>query len=148
MNNYPVWWDTTITIFNKYQDPQTQVVTWHKHIVEKCFWKYVGDKVTINNTTLETNNIICRIPKQNDFLERHEWIAQPNDEMTNYFTLGPGDILVKGEVDDTINEYAKGQRSTDLLKKYKALQGCMTVEETAINTGKGRCNEHYFVKGI
>ena len=57
----PIWWDTTLTIFNKYEDPLTQVVTWHKHILTKCFWKYVGDKVQINQVTLETNNIICRI---------------------------------------------------------------------------------------
>ena len=148
MNDYPVWWDTQLTIFNKYEDPQTQVVTWYKTVVSDCFWKYTGDKVSVNDVTIETNNIICRIPKQDNFLEYYQWVLQTNDAMANYFTLRPGDIIVKGEVADTINEYQSGKRSSDLLKKYKELQGCMTIEEVGINTGIGRCNEHYFVKGI
>lgn len=148
MNKYPEWWDTTLTIFNKYEDPQTQVITWYKNTVAGCFWKYVGEKVNINNVVIETNDIICRIPKNSRFLERHEWTALPNDAMANYFTLSPEDIIVKGTVSDTINEYSTGQRSTDLLKKYKKLQGCMTIEEVGINIGGGRVDEHYYVRGI
>ena len=148
MNNYPVWWDTTLTIFNKYEDPVTQVVTWFKHVVTECFWKPTGNKVVINNVTIETDDIICRIKKNDSFLEKYIWITKPNDEMANYFTLSPGDIIVKGEVDDDINEYVSGKRSSEILKKYRTLQGCMTIEEVGINIGEGRCNEHYFVKGI
>lgn len=145
---YPEWWETTITIFNKFKDPQTKVVRWYKTVVTGAFWKYVGDKIMIGQTVLETNNIICRIRKDNKFLEKYQWVQKPNDEMSNYFTLGKGDIIVKGEVDDEINEYQNGQRSTDLIAKYKELQGCMSIEEIAINVGAGRCNEHYYVKGI
>lgn len=145
---YPVWWDTTITVFNKYVDPQTKVVRWYRTVVAGAFWKYVGDKITIGQTVLETNNIICRIRKDSRFLEKYEWLQTPNDEMSNYFTLGNGDIIVKGIVEDDINEYQNGSRSTDLIAKYKKLQGCMSIEEVAINTGIGRCNEHYLAKGI
>lgn len=149
MNNiYPIWWDTTLTIYNKYIDTQTQLITWYKHVVKNCFWKYTGDKVTINDVVLETNNTICRIPKNDKYLEKFEWVAKPNDLMGEYFTLSQGDIIVKGEVDDVINEYQSGQRSSDLLSKYKNLQGCIKIEEVGNNTGVGRCNEHYFVKGI
>lgn len=145
---YPVWWETTITIYNRYEDPNTQVVRWFSHVVNNCFWKYVGDKISINNVTLETNNTICRIPKDPKFLEKYQWIKLPNDMMENYYTLGRGDIIVRGEVTDVIDEYTTGTRSTDLIAKYKELQGCIEVEEVAINTGRGRNNEHYFVKGI
>lgn len=148
MSNYPVWWETTVTIYNRYEDPLTQLVTWYKTTIPNCFWKYVGDKITIGKTVLETNNIICRIPKNDNFLEKYEWDALPNDMMANYFTLGQGDIIIRGEVDDIVNEYVPNKHSTDLLVKYKALQGCMEVQEIAINVGAGRCNEHYFVKGV
>lgn len=148
MSDYPIWWDTTITIYNKYIDPQTQVITWYRYVVEDCFWKYVGDKVKINQTVLETNNIICRIPEHEKFLEKYLWVQKPNDKIGNYFTLGTGDIIVKGEVVDTINEYTPGHRSTDLRTKYKSLQGCLEVQEVAINIGIGRNNPHYYVKGI
>jgi hypothetical protein len=148
MNNYPIWWDTTLTIFNRYEDTQTQLVKWYKTVISGCFWKYTGDKVTINETTLETNNTIARIRKDKRFLEKYEWIKVPNDLMGNYFTIGAGDILIKGEVDDDIDEYKAGKRSTDIVQKYKDMQGCMIVEEYANNTGAGRCNEHYYVKGV
>jgi len=147
-NIYAPWWDATITIYNRYEDPVTNIVMWFKHTVTNCFWKYTGDKVTVGETVLETNNIICRIPKNDIFLEKYLWLDLPNDEMANYFTLGQGDIIVKGEVTDNIDEYTAGYRSSDFIAKYKGLQGCMEVEEVAINTGFGRGSEHYYVKGV
>ena len=147
MNNYPTWWNTTITVYNKFTDPQTKVVRWYKTVVTGAFWKYIHEKVTIGQTTLETNSIICRIRKDERFLEKYEWLQKPNDEMQNFFTLGKGDIIIKGEVDDEINEYQQGKRSTDLIAKYKELQGCMSIEECANNTGGGRGQEHYVARG-
>ena len=146
--SYPQWWDTTLTIYNRYEDKMTQVVTWFRHTVNDCFWKYTGNTVTVGQTILATKDIICRVPEQEDFLERYQWEQLPNDEMQNYFTISPEDIIVKGEVDDEIDEYTKGHRSTDLLEKYKRLQGCMQVEQVAINVGGGRNEPHYYVKGI
>lgn len=148
MNNYPSWWDTTLTIYNRYEDKQTNLVTWYRHVVEGAFWKYTGNKVVVNNVVLETKDIICRIRKDDAFLENYLWLAKPNDEMSQFFTLKQGDIIIKGEVDDEINEYTSGTRSSDLKKKYKALQGCLEIQEWADNTGGGRGNEHYYVKGI
>ena len=148
MNNYPIWWDTTITIFNRFEDTQTHVIQWFKKTISGVFWKEVGNKVTVNDTVLETNNIICRIPKNDIFLEKYVWVQMPNDKMSDYFTLGKGDIIIKGTVTDTINEYQAGYRSNDIIAKYKELQGCMNIEKVAINVGAGRTEEHYLVQGI
>lgn len=144
---YPPWWETSLTIYNKYEDKQTQVVTWYRSVVKGCFWKYTGNKVLIGDTLLETTSTICRIPYSDNFMEKYLWEKLPNDTMKDYFTLGPADIIVKGEVSDVIDEYTKGSRSSDLLSKYKQLQGCIVIDEVAINTGTARCSEHYFVKG-
>ena len=146
-NIYPIWWDKTITVYNRYEDPNTQLIRWYRHIITDCFWKDVGEKVTIGDTVLDTSRIICRIPKNAIFLEKYQWITLPNDEKENYFTLGRGDILVPGEVNDVIDEYTSGLHSTDFLSKYKDLQGCMEIDEFGINTGAGRCAEHYYVRG-
>lgn len=147
-NHYSSWWNTTITIYNKYEDPLTQVVSWHRHVIPGCFWKYSGNKVTIDTVVLDTKDIICRIPVNDAFLEKHEWNMKPNDEMDNYFTLGEGDIIVKGEVEDVIDEYTSEHRSSDLKSKYKSLQGCMEIQEWSNNTGGGRGNEHYYARGL
>ena len=127
MNNYPTWWNTTITVYNKFVDPQTKVVRWDKTVITGAFWKYIHEKVMIGQTVLETNSIVCRIRKDDRFLEKYEWLQKPNDE---------------------INEYQQGKRSTDLIAKYKELQGCMSIDECANNTGGGRGQEHYVAKGI
>lgn len=147
MSDYPIWWDTTITIYNKYEDSQTHVVLWFRHVLRNCFWKYTGDKVSVGTVVLDTKSVVCRIPKDAQFLEKYEWQRLPNDQMADYFTIGLGDIIVKGEVTDEIDEYTAGNRSSDLLEKYKNLQGCMEIEDFSINTGLGRNNEHYLTRG-
>lgn len=148
MSNYPNWWDTSVTIFNKFQDPQTQIVRWYKSVLSNCFWKNVGNKVTVGQTVLETNNIICRIPKNELYRENYVWIQLPNDQKAEFFTLSPGDIIVKGVVQDDINEYVSGQRSSDFIERYKALQGCMEIEEVGDNSGIHLGIPHYHVRGI
>lgn len=144
---YPVWWDKTLTVYNKYTNPLTQVITWYRTVITNCFWKNTSDKVLVGTVTLETNNIIARLPIQNNFKPRFEWEKIPNDKMSDYFTLSSGDIIVLGEIDDEIDEYTQGKRLNDFLNKYKKL-GVMTVQEFADNTGVGRNNEHYYVKGV
>lgn len=148
MNNYPVWWDTSITVFNKHTDNTTQLVTWYRHTVTGAFWQYVRDKATLGDVVLETNKTICRIREDEDFMEKHLWIALSDEEKLKHFTLGQGDIIVKGEVEDTIDEYSKNQRSSDLIAKYKELQGCFEIEAVSINVGPGRGLPHYRVQGV
>ena len=147
MNSYPIWWDTTLTIYNKIVDTETDAITWQRSIVHNCFWKYAGNKVTIGKVILESNSTICRIPKDDRFLERQEWVTTPKDELAGHFTLGVGDIIVRDEVDDEINEYSKGKHSTDLIAKYEDLQGCTVIHKVANNSGIGRCDPHYYVVG-
>ena len=146
MSKYPEWWNTTITVFNKYEDPATRRITWYRTVLHNCFWKYTGNKIVVGETTLETNTILCRIPHSSAILEKYQW----NDmvDKSHYFTLSAGDIIIKGNVTDALDEYVSGQRSSDLLTKYRKLQGCMTVERYADNTGEGRGSEHYYVRGV
>lgn len=148
MNNYPVWWDATITIYNKYIDPQTQLAMWFRHTIGNCFWQRIRDKVKLGDTVLESNRTVCRIPENVSFMEKHLWAALPVDAKEGYFTLGQGDIIVNGAVDDAIDEYTAGHRSSDLISKYQDLQGCMEIEMAAINVGPGRGLPHYRAQGV
>lgn len=148
MSNYPVWWDSKITVYNKYEDPLTRVITWHRTQLDGAFWKYVKDKVSVGETVLEAEKTICRIRENDKFMEKHLWITLPNDQMSQFFTLGVGDIVVKGYVEDEVDEYTSGQRSSDLVAKYKALQGCMEIESVSNNTGVGRGLPHYLASGL
>ena len=146
MSRFP-WWDTTLTIYNKYEDPQTRVITWYSTVIENCFWKDVGNNVILNDVSLDTNTLLARIPKDARFIEKYQWVDLPADAKAAHFTLGVGDLIIKGEVSDAVNEYVSGHRSSDLIQKYKALQGCMIIDKYGNNTGPGRCQQHYLVTG-
>ena len=148
MTNNPQWWDSTVTIYNKYSDPITNITRWYRTVLSNCFWKRTTEKISLNNAVLESDNVICRIPETESFRQKYEWLQIPNDQMQNYFTLGIGDIIVNGEVTDEINEYTVGTRSNDVLKKYADL-GTMTIESVRINTKTGVLfNRHYLAKGV
>lgn len=143
--SYPVWWEDTITIYNKYTEPSTHEITWYRTVLTDCFWKYIHDKVLLGNTVIETAKTICRIPENDNYLDKYLW--NELDDKTTNFTLGQGDIIVHGEVDDEIDESTKGSRSSDLITQYKALQGCIEVETISDNTKSGTNNKHYLVSG-
>ena len=147
MNTYPPWWNTTITVYNKFTDPSTKKIIWYSQVINGCFWKNSDDKIKIGNTTLEYENTTCRIRIDPLFVPANAWHTLTSEERETYFTLGVGDIVVCAEVDDTIDEYTAGQRSSDLLTKYHALQGCLQIDKVVLNVGD-RGLEHYRVKGV
>ena len=147
MNNYPSWWDDTITLYNKYIEPGTKRVKWFRHVLTDCFYKHTVEKITVGKTTIDANVSVCRIRVSDDFIDKKSWMAMSDDEKALYFTLSGGDIIVADEIDFEIDEYTPGQRSSDLIKDNKEWPGCFTVEVVNINVGGGRGNEHYHVKG-
>lgn len=146
MNNYPEWWNTTITVYNKYEDQTSRQITWYRTVIQNCFWKYTGNKIVVGETAIDTNTTLCRVPLHPAFLEKYQWTDTPNK--SEHFTLSPGDIIICGEVNDVIDEYAAGKRSSDVLEKYRKLQGSMMIDKCASNTGPGRGLEHYYVRGV
>ena len=153
MNNYPAWWDKTLTIYNKRIDSATQQVSWYRTILTGCFWKYVNSRYFLGRSNsdgvvVETKDVICRIPKDERFVDKAEWKELSEQEIKEHFTLGNGDIIVLGEVEDAIDEYTKGSRSSDLVAKYKELNGCIEVDTYVINVGVGLGMEHYRVVGL
>lgn len=147
MTYVPPWWEKEITVYNRYEDKVSNVVTWYRRNIPNCFWAYEGNQLTVGNTVIETNTTICRIPQNKKYKERYQWESLSTDEKSKYFTLGTGDIIILGNVSDLVDEYASGHRSTDLINKYKDLQGCIRIQNVANNTGTARCIPHYLVRG-
>lgn len=145
--SYPAWWDTQVTIYNKYEDPQTQIIKWYKTVIDECFWKNNFQRLKLGDIEVNTDGVICRIKENSKFLEKQDWVKLPNDEMSNYFTLSQGDIIIRGNVSDNIDEYTSGIRSSDIIEKYK-WQGCIVIDMVVINTGVGRGLPHYHVEGV
>lgn len=141
------WWDDTITIYNKYTDNLTGKVLWFRTVLNNCFFKNDAEHLRLGDATLSGTSVICRIPKSDKYLPRLEWVKLPNDEMGNYFTLGRGDMIFEGEIEDDIDEYTQGKRLNDFLAKYQDLVNYIEIINFTDNTGGGRNNEHYRVRG-
>ena len=144
--NYPEWWDKTVTVYNKYEDETTHQITWYRHVVDGCFWQDVGNKLKMGETILEGNQLICRIRENASYLNKYAWTNSESKD--DFFTLGLQDILILGSVDDEIDEYTSGKRATDVIAKYKQITGVLEIESVSDDTGPGRCNPHYRVRGI
>lgn len=148
MSKYPTWWDTTITVYSKCTDATTSIVSWSKFIIPNCFWKRVGSKTAVNGIQIDTESITCRIPKSSNFIEPFKWVDMPTARLRGKFTLQQGDIIIQGKCNFEIDEYKAGQRSTDLIAKYRKVHGCMEIKDVAINTMTGMLNPHYHVRGL
>ncbi len=147
MNHYAKWWDTTITLFNKYVG-EDKKVKWYSTVIKDCFYKHSLNKITVGNTTIASNVSVCRIRVNDSFLTKDAWMKLQDSERSNHFTLCTGDIIVAGETDFELDEYVNGKRSSDLIKQYNNWPGCFTIESVDINVGGGRGNEHYHVRGM
>ena len=147
MSKFPAWWADTVTIYNRYEDPQTDLITWTRTVLTDCFFKNANNKVTVGQTVIETNDIIVRIPQKTNYRAYATWLMLGNDVRPNYFTIHQGDIIVKGNVTDTIDEYNSATNSNALLTKYKKLGTCLVVNNFNDNATAGRGLKHYRIMG-
>ena len=137
-----IYWDKTITVYNRFEDVITGYVSWYKHVLTNCFVKHTNNVITIGSEKLQTDDNIVRIPYNPTYLTPYEWLQ--SDDKANSLTLQAGDIIICGSVDDEINEYIGGQRSNDIIDKYKAL-GVMKIK--SVNENTSLPNKHYLVMG-
>lgn len=137
-------WDKTITLYNRSEDEQTGIIKWYRHNLNKCFYKRTNNKISVGDVQLQTDSTIIRIPAQSVFLPPYEWAELPNDIKGDYMTAQSGDLIFLGNVTDEIDEYTKGQRSSDLIAKYKALG---SVFVTSVNINDFMPGAHYLIKG-
>ena len=101
-----------------------------------CYFGAVNGATLSDIAVSENNALICRIPENLAFTEDYTGAD-------GTFTLKPGDVIVKGAVNDIIED-VKGSRISDLLEKYKgrAFKIKAVSINTALSTGR-----HYRAAG-
>lgn len=118
MSAYRDWvWDDDITLYHQVKSKDVNgktEVTWTRSVIKDCFY---GRKVqrTINGDEIvSTNTHIVRIPASS---------------VSEGFALSKGDIIVKGDVSDTI---PKNDSGSSLRAKYP--DNCFVVNAVVDNT--------------
>ncbi|MCI8332846.1 MAG: hypothetical protein HFE78_08495 [Clostridiales bacterium] len=121
----PAWWDQTITLYHRVADGGA--VSWRRTVLDHCFWKETSAQSQKDLAAYQERSVTVRIP----------WREIP---------VSVGDILVLGAVDDEIDEYTSGERSTDLLAKYQGRAA--KIQTVALNRQTGVGCPHIRIGGI
>ncbi len=103
----------TITIFNKLEDKSSgkNVISWHKIILENCYFGVVRGESQSGNMISGNNTFVCRIPKNKAYVKDFKGLP-------GTFSISPGDIIVKGAIEENIKDVS-GSRAADILNRYK-----------------------------
>lgn len=139
-----MFWNRTITLYNKYEDEQTGLIRWYRHSLSNCFYKVTNNTVNVGGVQLQTDDNIVRIPEQSNYLPPYKWFEIPNDKKGDFVTIKSGDLIFLGDVSEDIDEYTQGKRSTDVIKKYSAL-GSVFIKSVNINDFVP--GAHYLIRG-
>ena len=96
----------TITVYNNYTDPTTKYKVYLPTVIKNVSWFGEVQVLVSSDGLLSADMYTIRIPINADFgnktyLNPKAFEDIPNDEMSNYWTLSQGDIIVKGEISDT-----------------------------------------------
>lgn len=139
-----MFWNKTITLYNRFEDAQTGIIKWYRHRLENCFYKSTYNTSNTGTEQIRSEDMIIRIPEQGNYLAKYKWIELSDSERCRYMTLQSGDLIVLGDITDSIDEYTAGKRSSDLFKKHSA-HGAILIRH--ININDFLPGAHYLVKG-
>lgn len=140
-----MYWNQTITLYNKYIDPKTGIITWFRHIIHNCFFKSVKSSVTSGDSQKVKDNTIVRILEQSNYVAPNVWVNELTQELrAKAITLQHDDIIFWGELSDEIDEYTEGKRSSDLFAKYEFIP---STTINSITISNFRVGSHYIVRG-
>ena len=125
MQTYPNYWNDAVTLYTRSMDADG-LVTWEHTVYRGCFWQHRSALSTGDGRHLGVEKLICRF-------------RAPAPEVK------PGDIVIKGEVYDEIDEYTEGSRSADLLNTYTG--NGFAVTATHDNTSRAAMIPHLYTEG-
>lgn len=95
-----------ITVFNSYVDQSTKLRVYKPTIIHGVSW-FAQEIVSVtDNGLVSANKFTIRIPAEADtgnktYLSPHDYANTQIDSISDYWTLVDGDIIVKGEVEET-----------------------------------------------
>lgn len=120
--------NANITIYNKYFKPDDDIEYYQKTIIEDIDWQNKiivteGDKgVTLSDSTLI---FIDNLP---NYISHKKFLKLSDNERVNYFTLAPGDIIVKDKIEFELTG-RKGNNLATLENEYDDVVKIVSLSE-------------------
>lgn len=142
MSKYLKPYKYTITVLNKLkgQDSATKFDVWYKTVLHNSSFTTTTIS-NISGTTVSVGGVYTvRVPYDPNYKPYSEWIDDP----TEGFTFSIGDIIIKGEIEESITT---PQEVSKILQKYQP--NAFTIRASLKdNTGVMEFGQHYHIEGV
>jgi len=128
----------TVTVYNKHREDGEE--KWQRTVLYGVFWNAISGAVMRRTGATSTDSVQIIIPmaikaSRNEYRPPKEWAALT--DKTGYWTLQPGDVVVKGALDVEID------RSTKELQGYDDVLTITSVDTKGFGSGM----DHWEVSG-
>lgn len=114
-------YNQVITVYNCFRaedNPDGAKDIWKRTVLRDCFYKNMMGRVDSDKGSQMSSTYTARIPESENYRPYYEWVALPEKERENCFTLSLGDIVLKGECSEEITGKSPFT-ATELLQRHK-----------------------------
>ncbi|WP_035293785.1 DUF6751 family protein [Clostridium sp. KNHs214] len=106
-----------ITIYNKYYDAANDVDKYQMTVIKGVNWQGKRNGTVSDKGLLLADSTLIFIDKLDNYVSPKRFARLNDTERTNYFTLAPGDKIVKGKINFEITGI-KPYRVADLENEF------------------------------
>lgn len=127
-----------ITIYNKWYDSVNDIDKYQRTVIKGVNWQSKRNGTVSDKGLLLADSTLIFIDKLDNYVSPKKFLKLSPREKSNYFTLAPGDKIVKGEVTFEITGI-KPFRVADLENKFDYV-----IDIKSVNP----LSNHFEVEGI
>ncbi|WP_251861047.1 DUF6751 family protein [Clostridium sp. Marseille-Q2269] len=106
-----------ITIYNKWYDSMNDIDKYQRTVIKGVNWQSKRNGAVSDKGLLLADSTLIFIDKFDKYISSKRFLKLSNEERLNYFTLTPGDKIVKNEVTFEISGVSP-YRIGDLEKNF------------------------------
>lgn len=130
--------NSDITIYNKWYDSVNDIDKYQRTVIKGINWQSKRNGTVSDKGLLLADSTLIFIDKLDNYVSPKRFLKLSNREKSNYFTLAPGDKIVKGEVEFEITGI-KPFRVADLENKFDYV-----IDIKSVNP----LSNHFEVEGV
>lgn len=132
----------TITIWNKWRNPETNKDQWFRHVIHNCVWEHKTVRAVSGQTASVASTFSVLISENPRFRSQNDWAA---GNKASFFTLQAGDLVALNKQTLEITGIAP---STESAIRQSLSPEVFTIRAFNNNTASYKLGKHYYVEGV
>lgn len=134
----------TVTIWNRWRNPDTSKDEWYRHVINRCTWDVKIVRALVGDGAAIASTYNVRIEENASYRDRRAWEDLNADGKVEFFTLSPGDLAALGNADFEITGM-KPYTESDAKKKFAP--DIFTIRAVKDNAKPYMMGRHYRIEG-